>query len=474
VVFRSETDTEVIAHLVAEEVALGKDLPMAVRASLLRCHGRNGVLVLQAGDQRLVAVRSGSPLIAGVLEGGYVIASDIPAFLRHTRQVQYLDDGEMAVCDGRTLHVTDVLSGEPREKRIVEIGWSAESAEKGDYAHYMLKEIMDQKESVLRALHQDPVEIEAVATAIRNARGTFLVGCGTAGKACQAAEYFFSVVAEHHVNVAVASEFKLYHHFLRPESLLICVSQSGETADVLEAIGVAKARGSKVLAIVNVEGSSISRAADYTLLIRAGPERAVASTKALTGQLAVLLLIAYALRGQLTQGLLDLRAAGAMVNDLLNPRYVEHVSTIARELQHHEDLYIIGRSWHYPMATESAIKIQEVSYIHAEGFAGGELKHGPIALIEPGTVCLVLAGNDEVLPDIISNAVQLKARGAFVVGIAPEPNEVFDRWIRVPDAGHAQPILSIIPVQVLAYFLAVCRGKDPDMPRNLAKSVVVK
>jgi glucosamine--fructose-6-phosphate aminotransferase (isomerizing) len=289
-----------------------------------------------------------------------------------------------------------------------------------------------------------------------------------------AAEYFFSVIADEHINFAAASEFKLYHHFLKPESLLIVVSQSGETADVLEAMKVAKSKGAKVLAIVNVEGSTIAREADYTLQINAGPERAVASTKALTGQMAVLLLIAYALKGKLQEGRTLLLETGAAINDMLNPRYVERIENIASDIKRKEDLFIIGKSWNYPMALESAIKIQEVSYVHAEGFAAGELKHGPIALIEPSTPCVVLLGNDEVTSDVLNNAIELKARGAFIIGIGPERHEVFDKWLKVPDTGEAQAIVNIIPVQILAYFLAVQRGKDPDMPRNLAKSVTVK
>ncbi|MCA9371138.1 MAG: SIS domain-containing protein, partial [Candidatus Peregrinibacteria bacterium] len=292
--------------------------------------------------------------------------------------------------------------------------------------------------------------------------------------ACMAAEYFFSVVSGHHVNVTSAGEFKVHHHFLKPDSLLIVVSQSGETADVLEAMSIAKAKGAKVLAIVNVEGSTIDREADYTLLINAGPERAVASTKALTGQMAVLMMIAYAMVEKLHEGKTLLLNTVSMINDMLNPRYIALLEEVAEEIQHHEDLYIIGKSWNYPMALESAIKIQEVSYIHAEGFASSELKHGPIALIEEETPCIALVGNDEVTPDIISNTIELKARGARTIGIAPKNNEAFDTWIKVPDAGAAQAIVNIIPIQVLAYFLAVKRGKDPDMPRNLAKSVTVK
>lgn len=474
-VFLSQTDSEIIPHLIDEELKTTGDFAHAVRRTCLRFQGRYAIVAVHTKSESIVAARTGSPLIIGKEKGGgYFIASDTPAFLKHTRTVQYLDDGEMAVTDGRSILISDIATGEERLKREIEIRWTADEAQKGDFAHFMIKEIMDQKESVARAVNQSDEEILTLADAIRNAKGTFLSGCGTAGMACRAGEYFLSIVAHKHVNFAPASEFKLFHGFLQPESLLIVVSQSGETADVLEAMQVAKSAGAKVLSIVNVQGSSIDRASDYTLRINAGPERAVASTKALTGQLAVLLLIAYALDGGVAQGKKVLLETAAQINDMLNPRYVVFLKEIAERIKDSKDLYIIGKGWNYPMAMESAIKIQEVSNIHAEGFAAGELKHGPIGLVEEGTPCIVLAGSDEVLPDIISNAVQLKARGGFIIGVSPVNNEAFDVWIKVPDAGTAQPIVNIIPVQVLAYELALARGKDPDMPRNLAKSVTVK
>jgi len=472
--FISETDTEIIPHLIEEYMKETGDFASAARRACKDFEGRFGFLALHTESQTLVAARRGSPLIIGVGKGEYFIASDIPAFLEHTKTVQYLDDGEMVVTDGNSIIFSNLETGEEVSKREIEITWSVEQAQKGEYEHFMLKEIMDQKESVARAVNQDEEQIKTLAEAIKKAKGTFIVGCGTASKACMAAEYFFSVVAQKHVNFAPASEFKLYHHFLLPESLLIVVSQSGETADVLEAMEIAKSKGSKVLAIVNVEGSTIDREADYSLLINAGPERAVASTKCLTGQMAVLMLIAYTMVDKLKDGKKLLLETASQINDMLNPRYVEFIESIAEKIQDKKDLFIIGKSWNYPMALESAIKIQEVSYVHAEGFAGGELKHGPIALIEEGTPCIALAGNDEVKTDIISNAIELKARGGFIIGISPEKNEAFDVWIKVPDVGPAQALVNIIPVQTLAYFLAVKRGKDPDMPRNLAKSVTVK
>ncbi len=473
-VFRSQTDTEVAPHLIEEYINGGMSLEEAFRAACRRFTGRYAILAFDRNTKSLLAARTGSPLIVGVGKGEYFVASDIPAFLEYTRTVQYLDDGEMLVTDGKTIRFSEIETGESRTKREINISWEVKDTDKGEYEHFMLKEIMDQKESIIRALHQDEEQIMTIAKSIETCLGCILSACGTAGKVCMVAEYFFSVVAHRHVNFAPASEFKIYHHFLKPESLIIVVSQSGETADVLEAMKVAKAAGSKVLAIVNVEGSSIHRTADYTLLINAGPERAVASTKAATGQMAVLLLIAHAVAGKLNEGRMLLLEAGGKINDMLNPRYIAHIKGIAEKIFKHDNMYIIGKSWNYPMALESAIKIQEVSYVHAEGFAAGELKHGPIALIENGTPCIALLGNDELKADMLSNIQELKARGAFIIAVAPEKHPSFDLWIKVPDVGAAQPIVNIIPIQILAYYLAVLRGKDPDMPRNLAKSVTVK
>lgn len=473
--FESETDTEVIPHLIEQKLQDGTPLPEAVRLVCMRLHGRNAVIVIDKSTKQIVAARTGSPLIVGVgKKGEYFIASDIPAFIEYTNTVQYLDDGEMVTIEPAGVRFQNIESGDEIEKREVTIEWNEKDVEKGEYAHYMIKEIMDQKESIRRALHQDEEHIQRIADEIQNCLGCILIGCGTAHKVCAAADYFFSVVSKRHVNVTPASEFPIFHHFLKPESLIIAVSQSGETIDVIEAMNVAKKAGSKVLAIVNREGSSVQREADYTLLINAGPERAVASTKAATGQMAVLLLIAHAVAGKLQEGRTLLMETGGQINDMLNPRYFDHIKSIAEKVHTHEHMYIIGKGWNWPMALESAIKIQEVSYIHAEGFAAGELKHGPIALIEKGTPCLALIGNDEFKADILSNIMELKARGAKIIAVAPENNEAFDEWIKVPDAASAQPIVNIIPVQILAYFLAVLRGKDPDMPRNLAKSVTVK
>lgn len=477
--FRSETDSEVLAHLIEEEMkkeGTESDLLHATMRALKRVEGRYATLVISKKENTMIAARRGSPLIVGIGKDDkeFFIASDIPAFLKHTNRVQYLDDDQLVKIDKSGVTFFDLTTNHPIKKRIIELDWQEESAEKGDFAHFMMKEIMEQKETLYRAINQDEGVIEKVATEIKNAFGTYLIGCGTAGKVCMVAEYMFSHVAHKHVNTCFGSEFPAHQHFLTNRSLVIAVSQSGETADTLEALEIAKSKGAKIISIVNVETSTMARISDIVVPLRAGPEKAVASTKATTSQLAILMMLAYAVNGNLQDGKeLLIRTAG-YINDMLNPRYDEFLRGLADKIQHTENIYIIGRGSNYPIALESAIKLQEVSYIHAEGFAGGELKHGPIALISEGTPVIVLCANDENKKAILSNAMEVKARGATVIGVGPQKEAVFDHWIRVPDAQDASPIVNIIPVQILAYNLALLRQNNPDMPRNLAKSVTVK
>jgi glucosamine--fructose-6-phosphate aminotransferase (isomerizing) len=471
-VFKSETDTEIIPHLIEEHMDLGFE--HAVRITLDKLKGRYAILIIHKDFNKLVAARYGSPLILGIGNQEYFIASDIPAFLDHTKNVMYIDDNEMVVIEKNNLKFFNLENNKKIKKRVVKIDWDAEQAEKGKYKHFMLKEIMEQKETIRKAINQDDKEIMNIAEAINHAHGTFFIGCGTAGKVCGVGEYIFSRIAKKHINYVVASEFPNYQDFLTDKTLLIAISQSGETADVLEAVETAKKKGVKIISLVNVAGSSLDRLSDHTFLINAGPEKAVASTKATTAQLALVILLAYACAGKLKEGKRLLINTASKVNDMLNPRYEQHIKKLAEKIYTTQNIYIIGRSLNYPMALESAIKIQEVSYIHAEGFAAGELKHGPLALIDKGTPCIALVSNDEVKDDIISNILEIKARGGFIIGVAPEKNKVFDYWLKVPDAGPASPIVNIIPVQILAYYLGILRGHDVDYPRNLAKSVVVK
>lgn len=474
-VFFSDTDTEVFCHLIEEYVEQGDDLALAAKKAADHCEGRFAFAVLHAGEKRIVAVREGSPLILGIGEKSFYLASDTPAFLQHTNIVSYIDDGELVDITDRGALVFDLQTLKQKEKRQITLEQEFQDIEKGDHKHFMLKEILEQKETIRRAIDQNEEEIYMIAKAIQAARGTFLIGCGTAHKVAMAGEYFFSRIAKKHINTIVASEFPLLEGFLRPESLVIAISQSGETADVIEAIEAAKKAGSKVLSIVNSEGSTVARMSDFSLHIHAGPEKAVASTKAATSQMAVLLLLAYATTEKLSEGKALLIELASKINDLLNPRFIDFLQGVGERIASHENIFIIGKGAQYPMALEAAIKIQEVSYIHAEGFAAGELKHGPIAMIEEGTPCIVLTNDDpKRTKEVMSSAIEIKARGGYIIGIAAEKHEVFDEWIRVPGGGSGNALLQLIPIQLLAYALATTRGYDPDQPRNLAKSVTVK
>jgi len=471
--FQTETDTETVVYLL-EEYSKKLSLEEAFKKTISKLEGRYALLVIKNNEDIVIAARRGSPLIVGAGENEYFIASDIPAFLEYTRKVMYLDDNQMVIIENSGPRFFDLEANKEVKKRIVEIDWKIESAEKGEFPHFMIKEIMEQKDTIHRAINQKESELLHLAEEIKKAYGTFLIGCGTAGKVCLAAEYMFSRVAKRHINVIFGSEFPSHKHFLKEKSLVIAVSQSGETADTLEALEAAKEKKAKVLSIINVEGSSMDRISDFSLHIKAGPEKAVASTKATTAQMAILTLLAYACDGRLNEGRQLLINAASQINDMLNPRYEKHIQELAKKIQHNESMYVIGRSLNYPMALEAAIKLQEVSYIHAEGFAGGELKHGPLALISKGTPCIALVAEDESKKEIISNAIEVKARDGYIIGVAPENHEVFDFWIYVANVGNASPIVNIIPIQILAYQLAILRQNDPDMPRNLAKSVTVK
>ena len=306
------------------------------------------------------------------------------------------------------------------------------------------------------------------------AKNLFFIGCGTAAKTAQLGELYAARIGGKLTKAVVGSEFGTYERFLNDKSVIFAVSQSGETADVLETLRLGHARGAEILSLLNVVGSSVNRISKETLFINTGPEIAVASTKAATAQIAVLILIAYALKNNIEEGRTLMNDVVAKLREWVAPKLSDDVLVIAKTLQHANDCYIIGRGLNAPIALEAAIKIQEVSYIHAEGFPGGELKHGPIALIRKNTPIIALVPNDETKRDMESSVTELKSRGARIIGIGPENNSLFSEWIQTPDLGIASPIASLIPIQLLAYHLAVERSNNPDKPRNLAKSVTVR
>lgn len=471
--FKSQTDTEVIPFLVDYFLKKNNSFKDAAMKTFAKLKGNYAIVIMSRDHDELIAAKNGSPLVAGFDENNLFVASDVPAFLKYTRNVIFLDDMEMVILDN-TVTVLNIKTGKPKKKKCELIEWSVEQSKKGNYEHFMLKEIEEQHESIRRAINQDDKKIMEIAKAIQNSFGTFFVGCGSSFHAALTAEYLFADIAKKHINISLGSEFPSSIPFLKKDSLIIPISQSGETADVLDAVRAARRAKSKVFSIVNVMGSSLMRASDHTFLMNAGPEICVLSTKSYTSQLVVLMLLAYAAAGRLEEGKAELKRASRHVEQYFKKPFQTRLLKLADKIMHHQHIFVIGRGLNYPTALEAALKIKEVSYIHAEGFPGGELKHGSIALIEEHTPCFVFAPVDDSYNEIISNAMELKSRGGYIIGLSPKNNEVFDFHIPIAKDNYTSPILGIIPIQLLAYYLAVKLGKDPDKPRNLAKSVTVR
>lgn len=470
--FKSDTDTELIAHLIENEMKQN-DFVESCKSVLKRLEGNYALLVMNKRDDSFIVSRRGSPLVIGVGDGEYFPASDIPAFLDYTKKVIYLYDDDFVVMNKRGLKFLNLKNGKAVKREISTVDWNSEQAKKGKFEHFMLKEIMEQTETIQKAINQREDVIRDVTEDIRNAEGIFFVGCGTAYHACMTGSYLFSKIARKHINVVSGSEFPHFRNFLTKKTLVIAVSQSGETADILEAVKTARRKGSKVLSIVNVMGSSLTRNSDKFLLTQSGPEICVLSTKAYTAQLALMLLLAYSSAGRLEEGRDELKNLYNLVYNLTAENTRRHIRILAGKLKDEEHMFTIGRGLMYPTALEAALKLKEVSYIHTEGFAGGDLKHGPIALIEKGTPCIAFVSNGSE-KDTLSNAMEIKSRGGYIIGVGPKDNNIFDYFIKVPKSSVADPITHIIPIQILAYQLAVLRGCDPDKPRNLAKSVTVR
>jgi glucosamine--fructose-6-phosphate aminotransferase (isomerizing) len=493
--FLSETDTEVLAHLIEEQLACG-DLALAVRQALTRVEGSYALGVLWSGQpDRLVAVRNQSPLVMGVQEGGGYLASDIPALLPFTRQVIFLDDREMAIITHSGYQVVRLDDGTPVTKKIHTIDWNPAMAEKAGYRHFMLKEIFEQPQAITNTIRGrlDPETGEVTLPEanlgpdyLRMIKRITLVACGTSWHAALVAKYWLEKWAGIPVEVDIASEFR-YRRLLLDESVLVVpISQSGETADTLAGMRRAKQMGARIATICNVVGSTMTREADGTIYTHAGPEIGVASTKAFTSQLTALFLLTL-LIGRARETLSPHQACelGQALLDLPNlieaelPGLQESTEKLAEEFVKSRDFLYLGRGHNFPIALEGALKLKEISYIHAEGYPAGELKHGPIALIDRDMPILALAPKDSVYDKVISNIQEVKARHGrlIVVGTRGDAHlaSLTDELILLPEV-HEEltPILYTIPLQLLAYHIANQRGCDVDQPRNLAKSVTVE
>lgn len=492
VVFRSETDSEVVAHLCAD--LYDGDFENTVRNVLRRLRGSYSLVFMSRfAPDRIICCKKDNPLIVGLGDGENYIASDIPAILSYTRKTYIMNDGEMAIVKKDGVWVTD-LEGKPISKKVFVVNWDAEAAEKGGFEHFMLKEIYEQPKAIRDTLSCRMTadgkqvrfdELNWTPEDVRSIGKVLIIACGTAYHAGLLAKYFIEKLARIPVEVDIASEYRYRDPLTDSKTLSIIISQSGETIDTLAALKEAKRHGARSLAVTNVVGSSVSREADQVVYTWAGPEIAVASTKAYTTQLAALLLLAIYM-GQLngvltttavTKLLQDLKKVPDQCEDIFSQ--VNTVKALAKAFTDHEDAFFIGRSMDYGLAMEGALKLKEISYIHAEAYAGGELKHGTLALIVPGIPVIALATQGDVEEKMISNIKEVKARDAYVIGIAKasdrEVGKTVDVVLHVPDSDNfVVPILAVIPLQLLAYYVAVLKGNDVDKPRNLAKSVTVE
>jgi glucosamine--fructose-6-phosphate aminotransferase (isomerizing) len=494
----SETDSELFGFLILDEMEAGADLMAAVRKCFSRLQGGNSVVVMSEKDPGvLIGVRNGSPLVvAKDPEGGAFLASDAQPILKFTRQVTFLEHGDLAVATRDGVEIFNLESGEPVQRQLTELDWSVEKLDKQGFPHYMLKEIHEQPAALVDTMNSLLDKMSGVPFALADQPGLavldqaeelYLIACGTSFYAAMEGKYWLESWARMPVHVELASEFRYRKPVFRKGSVVVGISQSGETADTLAVLREIRKQGIPALGIANVRGSSIAREADSVFYTSAGPEIGVAATKSFSAQMMTLLLIAGYIARKRNPGAIDelfgeLVRLPHLMSGLLDgsSSFRKAISTAARELSQSKGFFFMGRGYSFPIALEGALKLKEIAYVHAEGYAAGELKHGPIAMIDPGITVVVLAPKDHWHDKTVSNLEEVKARGAKILGIGTEGDQslqnLCDHWIPVSQTPHESmiPFLLTCAVQLLSYEIAVIKGTDVDKPRNLAKSVTVE
>ena len=474
--FSSQTDTEVIVRLIEEKLKKTKDLFKAVRLAFLDLEGRNTIIVLPTTGSTIYAVRNGSPLVVGVGEKEVFIASDTLSFANFTNRVIYINNYEMVAYNEGKLKMFEVESGTEIKVKEHKIEQEDMSIAKEGYDHFMIKEIIEQKHTIREAAQYTEAEYEPLIKAIKKARHVYTVGAGTAGFAAGQIAYFLRKISGINVIELKSYDIDSYRGLFEPNDVIIGISQSGETADTIEALEIAKANGVKVASLVNMLGSTITRISDFPYYSRSGPEICVASTKAFTSQISWGFVLAMAIADKYNQARKEIMEISDKLQNYFSKKLLSQMQSIAKKMAKKEHFFVLGKGQNYYLALEGALKVKEITYKHFEGFSAGELKHGVIALIDKGTPVFVIVSEDEYKNDMLSAAAQVKARGAYVVGIGKSSNELFNDFIKTADisSNGIDSIPNVIPFQLLSYFLGVHLGNSPDKPRNLAKSVTVK
>jgi glutamine---fructose-6-phosphate transaminase (isomerizing) len=472
-VFKSETDSEVIAHLLEHYWSLNNDVKAAMLTTCNRLKGSFAFVAI-FDDSTLCAARLDEPLIVGIADGdgGYFISSDVLGFLDYTQHAIFLDNRDIVLLEGNNLSLFD-FDGKKVERTPTQVAWELADSDKGRYAYFTLKEIYEQSHIIFKSTQQKQENITLFCALLTKAKDVFITGSGTSYNSALLAKYILSKFSKIRVEAIMSSEFEYSSDALDENSVLIAISQSGETADVLQSVKAAREKGAKVLSIINVSTSSLGRLSDCFLEVKCGPEIGVAATKSFTSQLALLYYIADTIGVSLTGISTDRAEISEAIEKTL--QLEPKIAELAAKVKDAKDIYLLGRSNHFPICLEGALKIKELAYIHAEGIAAGELKHGPLALIDRNSVVIILNPYDSTYTDTLSNANVVKSRGAKLIGISNKADPIYDYHITIPSIRESLfPLLEVIPLQLLAYHLALNNNVNPDYPRNLAKCVTVR